>query len=258
MTTSATTLSDLVHARVLDAELAALCWLLVEGGVPVVVTGGAEASERRRIRAALLRLPPDASCSTFDAEQGTLTLGGLGEAFQRGHRVGIVAAGSDLRQMVELLTGPAEGLPEDAVRRLGLVLVVGLVPSVAPGAVIDRVRVLAAHYLRPLERDGQGHVQRRPPAVLATWDPAADVFDHFAWGVVGELADRVDRSRPSFEALQADRAAGLAALAQGSPAATTLEAILAAEPPREPAPLREAAVPTPLRSPLTDPPQHTH
>jgi hypothetical protein len=249
-------LPELVRDGVLDAELAALCWLLAEGGVPVVVTGEPEVSDRLLIADVLIHLPPAAPALIIDLDAGQPSVTSLASFMRAGMRLAAVAAAPGLKELIESATGPATGLPEDAVRRLGLVLVVGEAPSVTPGPVTDRTRVLAAHYLRPLERDGGGHVQRRPPAVLATWDAAADAFDHFAWGVTGELADRVDRSHASFEELQASRAAGLAALAAGTPKAPSLDAILATEPARVPAPPRPAAAPSQLHSPLTDP--HVH
>jgi hypothetical protein len=249
-------LPELVRDGVLDAELAALCWLMVEGGVPVVVTGEPDVSERLLIADVLIHLPPAAPALIIDLDAGQPDVASLGSFMRAGMRLAAVAAAPGLKELIESATGPGTGLPEDAVRRLGLVLVVGLVPSVTPGPVTDRARVLAAHYLRPLERDGGGHVQRRPPAVLATWDPDVDAFDHFAWGVTGELADRVDRSQASFEELQASRAAGLLALAGEATGAPSMEAILAAEPPRVPAPTHPPAVPSPLHSPLTDP--HVH
>jgi hypothetical protein len=69
--------------------------------------------------------------------------------------------------------------------------------------------VAAAHYLRPVARDEHGHVQRMPPAVLATWDATADRFEHFAWGIVGELASRTGRRPIELEREQARRAARL-------------------------------------------------
>lgn len=249
---------SLVREGVLDAELAALCWLMVEGGVPIVVTGGAETAERLRVSAALMHLPPSCAGTTLDTEARVPTVTELGELLQLGERIAIVTPAPDLRLAIDRLAGHSVGLPDEAVRRLGLVLVVSVVPSVVPGPVMERVRVVAAHYLRPIERDGQGHIQRRPPAVLATWDPATDAFDHFAWGVTGELADRVDRSQASFEELQASRAAAIAAGAAGTPGAPDLEAVLESEPPRVPAPYRAAAVPSSLRPSLTDPPRHLH
>jgi hypothetical protein len=249
-------LPELVRDGVLDAELAALCWLMVEGGVPVVVTGEPEVSERLLIADVLIHLPPAAPALIIDLDAGQPNVTSLASFMRAGMRLAAVAKAPGLKELIGSATGPDTGLPEDAVRRLGVVLVVGLVPSVVPGPVTDRARVLAAHYLRPLERDGGGHVQRRPPAVLATWEPTLDSFDHFAWGVTSELADRVDRSQSSFEELQASRAAGLVALAEGAADAAPMEAILAAEPPRVPAPPRPAAVPSPLQSPLIDP--HVH
>lgn len=254
--TTSDALVDLVRDGVLDAELAALCWLLVEGGVPFVVTGGDRGEARHRVAEALMAVPPPSAGRTFDADGAVPGLGVLAEHIRSGDRVCLLAPAPDLRGLMERLTAPPIGMPEDAVRRLGLVLVTGMVPSTTPGPVIDRPRVLAAHYLRPIERDGAGHVQRRPPAVLATWDPVSDTVDHFAWGVTGELADRVDRSQASFEDLQASRAAAIAALAEREPGAQDLASVLATEPPRVPAPPRPVAVPSALHSPLTDP--HTH
>ncbi len=52
----------------------------------------------------------------------------------------------------------------------------------------DTWRTGAAHLLRPPLRDGQGHLQRQGPAVLATWDGQSGAYEHFAWGVIPELA----------------------------------------------------------------------
>ena len=61
-----------------------------------------------------------------------------------------------------------------------------------------------AHYVRP----GRPRRARpRPalgPAVLATWDPARDRFEHFGWGITPELARRVGRRAGDFE-LEVDR-----------------------------------------------------
>jgi hypothetical protein len=71
-----------------------------------------------------------------------------------------------------------------------------VVRRVAPG----RDRVVAAHYARPLARDPGGHVQRQGPAVLASWDPATDTFELFAWGVASELAGRIGFRRGALDA----------------------------------------------------------
>jgi hypothetical protein len=126
---------------------------------------------------------------------------------------GLVAGidGPDLEGVFGRLRLPPVGADEDETSRLGLVLAVG---DVARGP-----RVLAAHYVRPLARDQHGHVQRLPPAVLATWNMATDAFDHFAWGISPELAARIGGSPVELEREQARRAAALVAPARTGDAA---------------------------------------
>jgi hypothetical protein len=97
-----------------------------------------------------------------------------------------------LDDVFETLRRPPVGVNDDELSRLGVVLILR---SVGDGA----RRVVAAHYVRPTSRDEHGHVQRLGPAVLATWDPAADRFEHFGWGVTPELALRVGRKAGDFE-----------------------------------------------------------
>jgi hypothetical protein len=116
---------------------------------------------------------------------------------------GLVAAMSanGLEGVFDRLGDAAIGTDEDERSRVGLVLAL---EESAAGP-----RVVAAHYVRPLARDAHGHVQRLPPAVLATWDPEADRWDHFAWGVLPELADRTGRRPVDFEREQARIASGI-------------------------------------------------
>jgi hypothetical protein len=93
---------------------------------------------------------------------------------------------------------------EDERSRLGVVLV--MAPALKPAG----PRVAAAHYLRPVALDTHGHVQRLPPAALATWNGSTDRWDHFAWGVMDELAGRVGMAPRDLEREQARRAALLA------------------------------------------------
>jgi hypothetical protein len=258
MTPAAASLVDLVGDGTLDAELAALLWLLVEGGVPLTVTGRAPLEARTRVAAAVLAAPPVVPGVLIDADAERPGLATLGARIQSGVRIGITVAAGDLRAMMDRLSAPPDGLPEDAVRRLGVVIVVGEAPSTEVGPIVDRTRVVAAHYLRPTERDPQGHIQRRPPAVLATWVAESDTFDHFAWGMTPELADLVDRSQASFEELQSSRAAALRRLVESRPddVASALASILTDEPPRRPATPPGVAAAAPIRNPLTDP--HVH
>jgi hypothetical protein len=170
----------------LDASLTAVIWMLAEGGVPVVV-----ASPDRVIAARLAdaleifgRPPPLIAAFPPSIEASSL------EAVQA------------------RLAAPPYGLTEDAIRSVGAVLVMRVLAD-------GRRRVSAAHYVRPLEQDPQGHVQRRPPALLAAWDADVDRFDDYAWGITAELAGRVGREQAAFELSRAERAALIEELAAG-------------------------------------------
>ena len=84
--------------------------------------------------------------------------------------------GDRLEDVLAALGRPPVGASDDELSRLGTVLILRC-PDPA------RRRVVAAHYLRPTARDEHGHVQRLGPAVLATWDPVSDRFEHFGWAI---------------------------------------------------------------------------
>ncbi len=95
----------------------------------------------------------------------------------------------------ELRSKPLD-LTDDELSRLGVVLVLRQDSK-------GTRRIVAAHYIRPIVRDNHGHVQRLGPAVLATWDPGGQTFEHFGWGVIPELAMRVGLRPGDFE-IEAD------------------------------------------------------
>ena len=161
---------------VLDAELAGLLWVLTDAGVPLVV------ASRLADAATELR-------SAFTGSAGGVLL-------------------ADSLEEVLRLSGAAFGTIPDELRELGVVLIVGQVDGWA--------RVTAAHYVRRLERDAAGHLQRRPPAVLATWDGNDNRFEHFWWAITAELADHAGMDADELERRQADRSEFLQALAGGS------------------------------------------
>jgi hypothetical protein len=260
-------ITRLIASRTLDAELAALLWLLVEGRVPLLVAAGPQGAGKSTVLNALLAFQPPAEqtrvlrgfAEDFDwlpqarelgwparrsngggstngarstthgtdapatpsadrSDPATTTL--LVHEFSphlpaytwdiqarvaiRALQLGFTLAGTlhaeSLREVMAELESPPVSLGEDEVRRLGVVLIIR-----AFGRPPIR-RVVAAHYLRPLERDGQGHLQRRPPAVLATWDQETDTLDHFSWGLGPELAPRIGMTQADFEDAQAARA----------------------------------------------------
>ena len=120
-----------------------------------------------------------------------------------GYGLAATADGIRLEDVLGRLASAPVGAIDDELTRLGVVLILG-----RDDAGVERV--LAAHYLRPVARDVHGHIQRLPPAVLTTWNPVAGRFDHFAWGVVGELAGRTGCRPVEFEREQAMRARLLA------------------------------------------------
>jgi hypothetical protein len=204
------------------------------------VAGDVATAARVAVARSILETPPSQPWVVLDADTEPPDAESLGATLRGGVTPAITLRSGSLRAVLDRLTRPPTGLPEDAVRRLGVVLILG---GIEPQG--SRPLVTAAHYLRPTERDGQGHLQRRPPAVLATWVAAVERFEHFAWGITSELADRVDRSQDDFERRQLSRAALLVELARASEtvARERLAAHLAAEPARRHALVREPAPP---------------
>lgn len=164
-------LRELVRRDVLDVELAALLHVLGDHGVPLVVATR-EPDGGRNVAVAL------------PGVTGSLAADSLDEVARLGGGSALI------------------GLP-DELRDLGVVIVVRRIG--------DAPRVVAAHYVRPLERDAGGHVQRRGPAVLATRDDDAAGWEHFAWGVEAELAERAGMSLGDFARARAEEERQLAA-----------------------------------------------
>jgi len=177
-------ITGLIGARALDPDLAAVVWLLAEGGVPLTVAAPDRDAAQR------VRLAFESAVSVSGKQAADRMVAG-----------GIVIGGS-LEDVLAILGGqPGEEIP-DGARDLGVV------------AVVDPDRVRSIHYVRPVERDGARHLQRRPPALLGAWDDQAQRYDHFHWGVTDELATRAGMSRDDFEDAQVLRAKLLAGVAE--------------------------------------------
>lgn len=114
-----------------------------------------------------------------------------------GYGLATTVVADSLDAVFARLRQPPVGLVDDELSHLGVVLVVGQNEA-------EQLRLIAAHYVRPVVRDLHGHLQRLGPAVLATWDPATDSFEHFGWGINPELARRVGRAAGDFE-IEVDR-----------------------------------------------------
>ena len=225
----APSLARLVAGGVVDAELAALAWLLLEDGIPVLVVGMEEVTRDELLDALAAALPasrrPNPAAPVGEGRlvrvPGTLATstppGSLRAALARTTaRSGLAATieGTDLAEALAVLR--RQGLSEDEASFLGTVLVLGPVadrpvadrPAAEPGAAMPGrdQRVVASHYLRPVARDAGGHVQRLGPAVLATWDAEHGAYDHFEWGIYPELAARTGRRAGDLEAAHRGRA----------------------------------------------------
>jgi hypothetical protein len=177
-------LTGLVAAGALDADLASVVWLLAEGGVPLTVAA-AERDSAQRVRGAF---------------ESAVSISGKQAADQV--VAGGIVIGRSLEDVLAILGGHVGEEIPDGARDLGVV------------AVVDSDRVRSVHYVRPVERDGAGHLQRRPPALLGAWDEQEQRFDHFHWGVADELATRAGLGRYDFEDAQVERARLLAGIAE--------------------------------------------
>ena len=264
-------ITELIRGGVLDPELAALLWLLVEGRVPVVVGAGPSGAGKSTLLAALLEfLPagadvrlvlgpgpdltwlPEASAlgwsgparpdpatasngragavgrgtapaSTDPAAPSRSVLlspelsghlpwyawGGLARVLVRaaslGYGIATTVHAERLEDVMDTLQAAPVSLTADELGHLGVVVILRALEPAA-GSSLPRRRVMAAHLLRPPSRDAQGHVQRLGPAVLAARDERRDVLEHYAWGVMPEIAARLGRRAGDLERAQARRA----------------------------------------------------
>ncbi len=201
----------LLAQGVLDAELAALVWVLVEGRIPLVVAApaGRLSAGGQLLAGVIASILPDEKPESLT---GPLSAAGAGSLI-RGRRAGGVLEASSLEDVRRRLGGGPLPLSEDQLTFLGTVLVLEDAQG-GGGGRRGRLRVTAAHYVRPLARDAQGHSQRLDPAVLATWDERLGRYEHFAWGVMPEIAARLGRRTGDLEADLHHRRDDLAGLAK--------------------------------------------
>ncbi len=170
-----THLVEPVRAGMLDPELAALVTVLVEHGVPLVVAAPTES------RAAAGRLIGALDPNRIPVELDQLDAGSreLLRAASLGVGFAATIEATSLEDTFTRLRETAD-LSDDELSYLGIVTILD-----AAG------RVAAAHYVRPIALDAHGHVQRMGPAVLAAREAATGRLEHFAWGVLPELASRI-------------------------------------------------------------------
>ena len=236
---------ELISSGVVDAELAAQLWLLIEARVPILVAAEDQGVGKSTMLGAMLDfLPTDVRVVELAGEDETFewlpqaselgwpgtahpppdsdpvrpdttvllalelsdhtpayTWGDAARIAVRAASVGYGLAATihadSLDEVFDALRRPPVRLTDDELSHLGAVVILRRLDD-------GRRRIVAAHYVRPVARDVHGHLQRLGPAVLATWDPATDAFEHFGWGVTPELARRVGRRAGDFE-IEVDR-----------------------------------------------------
>lgn len=215
---AAPSLVELVATGVLDAELGALVWLLVEAHVPVVVAApeGRASAGGQLLAGLLASIRPDVDTAALQAPMSAAGASSL----TRGRRAGGVLEAGSLGEIRERLGSGPLPLTPDQLTFLGCVLILGQSTGGSggtggTGGRRGRLRVTAAHYVRPLARDAHGHAQRLDPAVLATWDDRLGRYEHFAWGVLPEIAARLGRRAGDLEADLHHRRDDLAGLVKG-------------------------------------------
>lgn len=269
---------ELIRTGTLDAELAATIWLLIEERVPLLVAGSGHSVGRSTLLAALLDfVPPEqrvmevsgadetfewlpqaselgwpgvarppAAGSPIRPEDTVLVVSELSDrtpactwgdaarvvvrAATIGYGLAATIHGDSLDQVFAALRAIPVRLDDDELSGLGVVLVLR---QTGGGR-----RVVAAHYVRPIARDANGHLQRLGPAVLVTWNAETDTFEHFGWGITPELAMRVGRRAGDFELEAAARrvflddlaATGVTDVADVRAALTRYRAIAATSP----------------------------
>jgi hypothetical protein len=113
---------------------------------------------------------------------------------------------SRLEDMLASLAAAPVGALDDELTGLGLVLILAATDD-------GLTRVVAAHYLRPVSRDAEGHIHRFAPAVVATWDSGTRRVEHFAWAITDELAGRAGMTTTELEREVVRRAGVLSAMA---------------------------------------------
>ena len=107
------TLVSLVAKRTIDPDTAALAWLLVEGGVSVVVIGSASLAERTGLANALVTVDPRRPAVVIDADTEPPTIARLAALLQGGTAVGLVSDARSLEAVLERFHAPPAELPYD-------------------------------------------------------------------------------------------------------------------------------------------------
>jgi hypothetical protein len=236
--------AQLIAVRSVDAETAAVIWLLLEHGASLTVAGPTDPQAgigKTTTLNALLQFLPEGTALAY--------MSGMYENFAFTHSADIDPATTYVlcnevsdhlpiymwgRIARRFLTLPAQGyhvatsvhadtindvirmyrrdlrLNADEVRRLGLVVNMGLVGRVYPA----RRRWFTTHFIQPHADPGQS--DSVVPVPLSLWNEYDDTFEHADQAILDDLAGWIGMTTQEFNAALKRRIECLKELAQGS------------------------------------------
>jgi len=235
----AAALRTLVADGIADAEFLAHASLLVDVGVPILISGPSDTLTTRVADAFALASPvPGAAQSGRDIEIesghhfewladptgiGCMDpLAGSAPRSPRSSRLRIrgLLAGLDPLTARTALRALGRGFPAiseasavdlasllDRLRSDPHRLPEGDLRGLGLVVILDESRLVAAHLLHKGEA-----TERRAPTLLAVWDARARAWDDFAWAAAPEAAQRCGFTQPEYESRRQER---LAILLQG-------------------------------------------
>lgn len=236
--------AQLIAVRSVDAETAAVIWLLLEHGASLTVAGPTDPQAgigKTTTLNALLQFLPEGTALAY--------MSGMYENFAFTHSAEIDPATTYVlcnevsdhlpiymwgRVARRFLTLPTQGyhvatsvhadtiddvirmyrrdlrLSADEVRRLGLVVNMGLVGRVYPA----RRRWFTTHFIQPHADPGQP--DSVVPIPLSLWNEYDDTFEHADQAILDDLAGWIGMTTQEFNAALKRRIECLKELAQGS------------------------------------------
>jgi hypothetical protein len=218
--------AQIVALQSVDAETAALIWLLLEHGVSLTIAGPTDPQPgvgKTTTLNALLQFLPEGTALAYmsgmyenfaftrlpDIDPGTtyalcnevsdhLPIYMWGRVARRyltlpaqGYHIATSVHADTIDDVISMYHHDLHLRPED-VRRLGLVINIGLVGHVYP----PRRRWLSTHFLQPFA--DVRHPDTIVPVPLSLWNEFDDTFEHADQAILDDLAQWIGLSVPDF------------------------------------------------------------
>lgn len=229
--------AQIIALKSVDAETAALIWLLLEHGASLTVAGPTDPQPgvgKTTTLNALLQFLPEGTALAYmsgmyenfaftrlpDIDPGTtyalcnevsdhLPIYMWGRVARRyltlpaqGYHIATSVHADTIDDVISMYHHDLHLRPED-VRRLGLVINIGLVGRVYP----PRRRWLSTHLLQPFA-DAR-HSDAIVSVPLSLWNEFDDTFEHADQAILDDLAQWIDMPIPDFASALQRRTAGL-------------------------------------------------